>query len=380
MSTVDPNQRYVESLQGTGLSLFVVSIVGAVVSTIVVGLRTFVRIQGRSFSLDDGLMLGGLVVYIIDVALACVGALSGLGTRNADMSPIMMMESMKYLMIWMMLYVIGLCLVKSSICFTTLRIATTMPTLRMAVYVLLGLTVATFVTTFIGILLLCRPVEANWDQSIILEGRGECSPMSAMLGLSYTSTASTIATDLACAVLPAIILWRTQMKLSTKVVVSTILSFGSFASISTMIRTPYIDHYNRPTEDLAFHIANIPLWSNIETAVGLIAGSLPALRQLVMRRHSSTKATGNSGTDNTRGLNPAASAGLVTIGGSGAAIRSKDRKALKSVYDIDEAEEGDWTRLDEDNNSDKESTVPIRGIRKDTTFEMSALPVKGGGQ
>jgi rhodopsin domain-containing protein len=143
------------------------------------------------------------------------------------MSPIMMMESMKYLMIWMMLYVIGLCLVKSSICFTTLRIATTMPTLRIAVYILLGLTVATFVTTFIGILLLCRPVEANWDQSIILEGRGECSPMSAMLGLSYTSTASTIATDLACAVLPAIILWRTQMKLSTKIVVSTILSFGS---------------------------------------------------------------------------------------------------------------------------------------------------------
>jgi hypothetical protein len=99
-----------------------------------------------------------------------------------------------------------------------------------------------------------------------------------------------------------------------------------------------------------------------------------------MRRHSSTKATANSGTDNTRGLNPVASAGLVTIGGSGAAIRSKDRKALKSVYDIDEAEEGDWTRLDEDNNSDKESTVPIRGIRKDTTFEMSALPVKGGSQ
>ncbi|KAH6686451.1 hypothetical protein F5X68DRAFT_240762 [Plectosphaerella plurivora] len=375
MSTVDPNQRYVESLQGTGLSLFVVSIVGGIVSVIVVGLRTFVRIQGRSFSLDDGLMLGGLVVYIVDVALACVGALSGLGTRNESLSPIMMMESMKYLMIWMMLYVIGLCLVKSSICFTTLRIATTMPTLRMAVYILLGLTVATFMTTFIGILLLCRPVEANWDQSIILEGRGECSPMSAMLGLSYTSTASTIATDLACAVLPAIILWRTQMKLSTKIMVSTILSFGSFASISTMIRTPYIDHYNRPTDDLAFHIANIPLWSNIETAVGLIAGSLPALRQFIVRR-STPKPTAVSGTDNTHGLNPAASAGLVTIGGSGAAVASRNRKAVKSAYDIDEAEQGDWTRLDEDANSDKDSTVPIRGIRKEMTFEMSALPGK----
>lgn len=61
MSTVDPNQRLVPSLEGTGLSLFVVSVVGGIVSLIVVGLRTFVRVQANCFSLDDGLMLGGLV-------------------------------------------------------------------------------------------------------------------------------------------------------------------------------------------------------------------------------------------------------------------------------------------------------------------------------
>lgn len=138
-----------------------------------------------------------------------------------------MVDSMMYLMVWMMLYVGALCLVKTSICITTLRIATNMPKLRIAVYILLGLTIATFLTTFIGILLLCRPVEANWDQSILAEGRGECSPITAMLGLSYMSTASTIATDLACAVLPAIVLWQTQMKRSMKIIVTILLSFGS---------------------------------------------------------------------------------------------------------------------------------------------------------
>ncbi|TQN72547.1 hypothetical protein CSHISOI_02919 [Colletotrichum shisoi] len=374
MSTVDPNQRFVRPLQGTGLSLFVVSIVGGVSSLVVVGLRTHHRLQRRNFSLDDGLMLGGLIIYLVDVALACRGALSGLGTRNADLNATMISESTKYLMIWMMLYVAALCLVKSSICFTTLRIATTMPKLRIAVYVLLGLTIATFLTTFIGILLLCRPVEANWNQSLIAEGRGECSPMSAMLGLSYTSTASTIATDLACAVLPAIILWQTQMKRSTKIAVSTILSFGSLASISTMVRTPYIDHYNRPLDDLVFHIANIPLWSNIETAVGLVAGSLPALRQLFMR--DSTKGASTDGTDGSAGLHPA-SAGLVTIGGSGGTSKSKNRKGLKSNFEIDEAAKGDWTRLDEDSVSDKDSTVPIRGIRRDMTFEVEMSSQSG---
>lgn len=120
-----------------------------------------------------------------------------------------------------------LCIIKLSICITTLRIATTMPKLRISVYALMGLTVATFVTTFIGVLLLCRPVEANWDKSIVEEGRGECSPISAMLGLSYMTTATTIVTDLACAILPAVILWQTHMKLSTKIMLSVVLSFGS---------------------------------------------------------------------------------------------------------------------------------------------------------
>ncbi|KAK1984928.1 hypothetical protein LZ30DRAFT_406463 [Colletotrichum cereale] len=373
MSTVDPNQLWLGTLEGTGLSLFVVSIVGGILSLIVVGLRTHQRLRSGNFSLDDGLMIFGLVVYIVDVVLACLGAKSGLGTRNEHLNPTMMVESIKYLMIWMLLYITALCAIKASICFTTLRIATTMPKLRVAVYALLGLTIATFFTTFIGVLLLCRPVEANWNQALIKEGRGECSSVTSMLGLSYTSTAATIATDLACAVLPAIILWQTQMKLSTKIVVSTILSFGSFASICTMIRTPYIDNYNRPFDDFSYHIGNIPLWSNIETAVGLVAGSLPALRQLVTRNVSTRGAS--KGTEGSAGLHPS-SAGLVTIGGSGGTSKSKVRKGLKSNFEIDD-EQGNWTRLDEDTASDKESTVPIRGIRKETTYEVEMSPFDG---
>ena len=61
MSTVDPNQRFVDRLEGPGLSLFVTSLVGGIVSLIVVGLRTFIRLRQKNFNLDDGLMLGGLV-------------------------------------------------------------------------------------------------------------------------------------------------------------------------------------------------------------------------------------------------------------------------------------------------------------------------------
>lgn len=66
MSTVDPNQRFVDPLESTGLSLFIVSIVGGIVSLVVVGLRTFVRVRARNFSLDDGLMVGGLVSTVLN--------------------------------------------------------------------------------------------------------------------------------------------------------------------------------------------------------------------------------------------------------------------------------------------------------------------------
>lgn len=70
--------------------------------------------------------------------------------------------------------------------------------------------------------------------------------------------------------------------------------------------------------------------------------------------------------------------GIVTIGGS-RATKSKDRKGPNSKFVITEADQGDWTRLDEgDNNSDKESTVPIRGIRKDVTFELEMESMRSG--
>lgn len=158
-----------------------------------------------------------------------------------------------------------------------------------------------------------------------------------------------------------------------------------------MIRTPYIDNYNRPLDDLSCtsspeqqklavlfiiltllidHISNIPLWSNVETAIGLIAGSLPAMRQLIAQHSPSKSAEGTAGSHGLYG-----SAGLVTIGGTGAATSSKarDRKGTKSNFTVNEAEDGEWTRLGDDGASDKGSDAPMRGIRKEMTYNVEMI-------
>ena len=167
------------------------------------------------------------LVFLTDVGLAITGAWSGLGARDARLNEYLGVQSKKYLMIWMMLYVVSLALIKGSICITMLRIGSVIKVLRISVYALLTLVIISFVSTLVGILCLCRPVNANWNTSLVLEGKATCSSMDVMIGLSYWATSSSIATDLACAILPGIILWNTQMPLKTKLSVSVLLSFGS---------------------------------------------------------------------------------------------------------------------------------------------------------
>lgn len=167
------------------------------------------------------------VIYLVEVGLATTGAHRGLGRYNDDLNTFMTVESTKYLMIWMLMYICSLVLIKSSICVTMLRIAGSSRTFVILIWTLLAVIIATWFTTFVGVLLLCTPVEANWNTALVTAGKAKCAGMSAMIGLSYTSTASSIATDMACAVLPGIILWRTQMPLKTKISVTFLLSFGS---------------------------------------------------------------------------------------------------------------------------------------------------------
>ncbi|KAH7033715.1 uncharacterized protein B0I36DRAFT_362353 [Microdochium trichocladiopsis] len=379
MAALDPNQAYVPVLKDTGLAIFAVSVAGGILSAITVLLRTWVRVSSAAFGLDDGLMLGGLAIYLADVALACEGARAGLGSPDAELSAKMATDSRMWLIVWMLLYTCGLCMVKSSICVTMLRIAQTMQYFRICVYTLLAITVASWITTFVGVLLLCRPVAANWDANLLATGQAECASMDAMIALAYTSTASTILTDLACAVLPAFLLWRMQMPLRNKILVGILLSFASFASVSTMIRTPYIEYYRTPLDNLPYHIGNIVLWSNIETAIGLIAGSLPSLRLLINRARKGTQSNDISGSNRRPGDN----SDLVTFGSTPVAkgasrVRGRSYKSPTetgvSTTTIFAQGEGDWRRLRDSSSgtrvdSDLETDM-AKGIRADYSYQV----------
>lgn len=157
----------------------------------------------------------------MDVGLACHGTFVGLGTRTENLNAWLAVEGLKYLMLWMMVYIVNLAIIKGSICVTLYRIGYANAKYKIAVFILLGLTIATMLVTLIGVLLLCKPISANWT------GEGQCAGSATLVALSYTSTAATIITDLSLALLPGVMIWNTLMDPRQKVLVIGLLSFGS---------------------------------------------------------------------------------------------------------------------------------------------------------
>lgn len=140
----------------------------------------------------------------------------------------MQSEAQKFFIIWITVYVTAVAFIKSSVCFTLLRICSDARNyIKAATWGLLALTWASFCVTFFGILTFCRPVEANWYPKLVLEGKASCASPDVLIGISHTNTGTSIVTDIACVVLPGLLLWDTQMKLKAKLQVSFLLSLAS---------------------------------------------------------------------------------------------------------------------------------------------------------
>ncbi|KAL2288332.1 hypothetical protein FJTKL_04376 [Diaporthe vaccinii] len=344
----------------------------------------YVRVREKVTSIDDYLLLGSLIFYIPDTAIAIHAATVGVGTVNARLNAWMQTQAMKWYTIWILIYVIGLALLKSSICTMIWRIASVRRGMRMTLIFLLSLVWASFFVTFIGVLLYCSPVEANWETHLVLEGKARCGSIAAMIGLSHTATVTTIITDIGCAMLPGVLLWKTQMKSQAKLEVFALMSVASI----TIARAPFISRYEKPEDDLKYYIGFIVLSSNIETGVGCVASCLPAMRRLYMR--ITKKETSENKRSNPQGTGSV----IITIGGGGGGSSSRGRKQkgmfssvadrsvnITTVQATGGARGGDWEQL-HDGDSDEVPLSPWKkpaeGIRMDRGSAVELEPVQRG--
>lgn len=132
----------------------------------------------------------------------------------------MWLTTLQYVWFFQIFYCAALVFIKASICATLLRIAV-MPTHRAIAWATLGMAICSALIVFISLFVLCRPLPATWT------GEGSCASPATLAILSYFVSASSLVTDLVCAVLPGFMLYKTQMKLATRVSVTIVLGVGA---------------------------------------------------------------------------------------------------------------------------------------------------------
>ncbi|KAJ3534690.1 hypothetical protein NM208_g7436 [Fusarium decemcellulare] len=340
---IDPDATSVEP-KGLALVHLSFTIIFGVLSTIIIILRCWVRISHGVFATDDRLMLIGYVIFACLIGISSRSAYVGLGTRDEHLNDKITMRgrqayayTLQFLWLFQIFYCSCLVFIKASICVTLLRIAV-LKSHRIISWVTLVASIISTLIVLIGLLAICQPVTANWDPSA-----GKCAPVVVLTSLSYLVSASSVVTDLVCAILPGFMLYKAQMKTATKVSISIILG----ASIATIIRFPYIAYYNQ-TEDYLYNVCNIALWSIFETGIGIVAGSLPSLRRLLKNWVNFDSSNGQSSGPH---MTPYAGSNAIGVTSKiGTTGRFRGSRMATATASGGEDGNGNWTRLDDDSS------------------------------
>ncbi|XPS77413.1 hypothetical protein M3J09_009439 [Ascochyta lentis] len=271
---------------GDGTALLYASIILLVLSWITVSMRVCVRVWRKILGMDDYLMLIGLVLFSVTASLCIVCCFYGSGQFAKDLPPLTLSKGIKTFYVAEYFYAVSAAFIKSSIAVTLMRIAATQRRYNWSLHAIIGLTWIAAIVFCAGIASICKPIETLWGGA-----KGTCN-LQLNSNVSFFFSAIEILTDWSLAILPAILLWNVQMKGSVKTSVAVILALASVASCATIVRLRYLALYSDPGE-FVYAAGKIGFWSLMEEGIGIVAGSLPALRPLLSLRvgFSSSMAT-----------------------------------------------------------------------------------------
>ncbi|PYH49734.1 putative integral membrane protein [Aspergillus saccharolyticus JOP 1030-1] len=250
------------------------------VACIAVILRCYVR--GwivRAFGIDDWAMVVAMLFYCMFSGCMIGGSLNGTGKHFNVLNAHQRVTAMKYWWFCEIAYCFSAMGCKISVCIFLLRITVR----RLHIWILRIVMVLTVVAALVFMFLMllqCRPVSYFWTRKAFDDSiHGECINMEIIIAMTYVYSAFAALCDFTVGILPIFIVKNLHMRKQTKMAVVGILGMACIASSATIIRIPWVHTFSDP--DFLYATVEIALWSNIETGLGITAGSLATLRPLV---------------------------------------------------------------------------------------------------
>ncbi|KAF6803771.1 integral membrane family protein [Colletotrichum sojae] len=266
--------------QNEGPKILAATLTVTTAALIVVLARLYVRIGIiHSFGTDDAVTTFAMATSIAGVAFVVSSVHYGGGRHAGDIDPRDFVIGMKLNFVSQELYLAGICLVKLSVGFSLLRVATK-KTHKRVIASIMAFMAAYTIACCITLVVQCDDIRVLWDSSVV----SGCWSTQTLQGLSYTNAAITILTDLIFATIPIAILWHLEVHRRARLRISLIvvLALGLFAVAAACVKTSYLPNYGRHG-DFLWDTRDITIWTATEMNVGIVAGSLPTLRPMFKR-------------------------------------------------------------------------------------------------
>ncbi|KAJ6171222.1 hypothetical protein N7470_000289 [Penicillium chermesinum] len=247
-----------------------------VVTTIVVAIRFFVLVHIQKIRpyLDDWLMLFNLVPLIALTAIACLGGERyGLGKHiwAVNIGPLIIGK--KNLFIWLILYVFQLFMVKVSVLLFYRRILG----MSWMITANVALSAAWALGSIIAILCGPAPISYFWLEYI---NPSEGHYRFPFYNLWVSNAASNVFTDVLIILVPVPVIWRQNMRVRQKLIVSVLMGLSIGVVVASVIRLHYLTLLDN-NKDISYIMGIVFVWSTVEPCLGIMCACLPAVQPFV---------------------------------------------------------------------------------------------------
>ncbi|EAU34076.1 conserved hypothetical protein [Aspergillus terreus NIH2624] len=249
-------------------------------ASIAVILRCYVRgWVVKAFGWDDAVMVLAHLFYAMFSGSMIGGSLYGTGRKFQYLDEHQRVTAMKYWWLCEIAYCFASVGCKVSVCIFLMRI--TVARLHIwTLYSVMAMTAVAGLVFMLIMLLQCRPLQFFWTRKAFDPAiPGHCLDMEIIVAMTYVYSAFAAICDFTVGILPIFLVRKLHMKRKTKIAVVGILSMACIASCAVIIRLPWVSTFYDP--DFLFSTVEIALWSNIETGLGITAGSMATLRPLL---------------------------------------------------------------------------------------------------
>ncbi|KAL2434364.1 hypothetical protein ABEF95_004783 [Exophiala dermatitidis] len=227
----------------------------------------------RRAGLEEGLIIFALVLSFCLTVLIGLQKEHGLGRHSWTVSDEDQKDLSKLLYASILVYNLGLFLVKISILYQYLRFFV-QKSFRTAAWFLIVFIVVAGLAMLLTFSFSCWPLAFFWDKTV---QSGHCINL---IAFWFCVSALHIATDLAILVLPMPVLTRLQLPRKQKMTLIGVFALGGFGCITSILRLHAL-YISSTSSDLTHDNVDAATWSSAELNVGIMCACIPAMRPVI---------------------------------------------------------------------------------------------------